>query len=94
MSQEFDSRTRYPLPPVVAEGSPALTDPGYSSIVPACEWVSAGDYGDIRYEHSTGDAAGIAKITIDRPHKRNAFRPQTLFEISDAPRLEVMITIA
>ena len=42
MPQEFDSRTRYPLPPVVAEGSPALTDPGYSSIVPACEWVSAG----------------------------------------------------
>jgi len=82
--QEFDSRTRYPLPPVVAEGSPAFTDPGYSSIVPACEWVSAGDYGDIRYEHSSGDDAGIAKITINRPHKRNAFRPQTLFEISDA----------
>ena len=84
MAQEFDSRNRYPLPPVVAEGSPAFTDPGYTSIVPACEWVSVGDYGDIRYEHSTGDAAGIAKITIDRPHKRNAFRPQTLFEISDA----------
>jgi naphthoate synthase len=82
--QEFDSRTRYPLPPVVAEGSPAFTDPGHSSIVSACEWVSAGDYGDIRYEHSSGDDAGIAKITINRPHKRNAFRPQTLFEISDA----------
>ena len=84
MAQEFDSRDRYVLTPVVDEGSPAFKDPGYSSIVPACDWVSKGDYGDIRYEHSAGDATGIAKITIDRPHKRNAFRPQTLFEISDA----------
>ncbi|MEK9809450.1 MAG: 1,4-dihydroxy-2-naphthoyl-CoA synthase [Candidatus Nanopelagicales bacterium] len=51
---------------------------------PGCTWESVGDYTDIRYELSTGDAAGIAKITINRPHKRNAFRPQTLFEISDA----------
>ena len=29
-------------------------------------------------------AEGIAKITIDRPEVRNAFRPQTLIEISDA----------
>ena len=84
VSQEFDSRTRYALPPVVAEGSPALQDPSYSSIVPACEWVSEGDYSDIRYELSTGEAAGIAKLTINRPHKRNAFRPQTLFELADA----------
>ena len=45
------------------------------------DWISAGDYSDIRYELS-GD--GIAKITIDRPEVRNAFRPQTLIEISDA----------
>jgi naphthoate synthase len=45
------------------------------------EWTSAGDYTDIRYELS-GD--GIAKITIDRPEVRNAFRPETLIEISDA----------
>jgi len=38
-------------------------------------------YADIRYELS-GD--GIAKITIDRPEVRNAFRPQTLLELSDA----------
>ena len=44
-------------------------------------WTAAGDYSDIRYELS-GD--GIAKITIDRPEVRNAFRPQTLIEISDA----------
>ncbi|MCZ1074431.1 MULTISPECIES: 1,4-dihydroxy-2-naphthoyl-CoA synthase [Rhodococcus] len=45
------------------------------------EWTSLGEYADIRYEHS-GD--GIAKITICRPEVRNAFRPQTLMEISDA----------
>jgi naphthoate synthase len=39
-----------------------------------------GDYEDIRYEL----AEGIAKITIDRPEVRNAFRPKTLIEISDA----------
>jgi naphthoate synthase len=44
-------------------------------------WTAAGDYSDIRYELS-GD--GIAKITIDRPEVRNAFRPQTLIDISDA----------
>ncbi len=80
----MDTRTRYALPPVAPEGSPALADPSYSSARPACEWRSSGDFGDIRYEVSTGDAAGIAKITINRPHKRNAFRPQTLFELQDA----------
>jgi naphthoate synthase len=44
-------------------------------------WTPAGEYSDIRYELS-GD--GIAKITIDRPEVRNAFRPQTIVEISDA----------
>ena len=44
------------------------------------EWSAAGEYGDIRYEK----ADGIAKITIDRPEVRNAFRPQTLAELRDA----------
>ncbi|TNC50293.1 1,4-dihydroxy-2-naphthoyl-CoA synthase [Mumia zhuanghuii] len=44
-------------------------------------WNTAGDYTDIRYE-TTDD--GIAKITIDRPEVHNAFRPQTIIEISDA----------
>jgi naphthoate synthase len=49
--------------------------------VPPVTWTPAGEFADIRYELS-GD--GIAKITIDRPEVRNAFRPETLIEISDA----------
>jgi naphthoate synthase len=44
------------------------------------DWQSAGEYGDILYEK--GD--GLAKITINRPERRNAFRPQTLAELRDA----------
>src|SRR3954468_12018707 len=51
-----------------------------SQIRPAADWQAAGEYEDIRYE----TAGGIAKITIDRPEVRNAFRPETLIEISDA----------
>ncbi len=43
------------------------------------EWIKVRDYEDIEY-HKT--ASGIAKITINRPEVRNAFRPQTLFELS------------
>jgi len=68
------------LPPVVTESSPAFEDPSHSSIRPAADWKAEGDYGDIRYEK----ADGMAKITIDRPTRRNAFRPQTLFELQDA----------
>jgi naphthoate synthase len=52
-----------------------------SAAVSTVSWSPAGEYEDIRYELS-GD--GIAKITIDRPEVRNAFRPQTIIEISDA----------
>ena len=50
------------------------------TIRPGADWQPAGEYTDIRYE----TAEGIAKITIDRPEVRNAFRPQTLIEVSDA----------
>ena len=49
-----------------------------SSSVPP--WSSSGDHTDIRYE----TAEGIAKITIDRPEVRNAFRPLTVRELIGA----------
>jgi len=47
-------------------------------------WEQAGAYADIRYELATGEDAGIAKITINRPEVRNAFRPETVIELMDA----------
>ncbi len=44
------------------------------------DWRQVGEYGDIRLE----TAEHIAKITICRPEVRNAFRPQTIGELSDA----------
>jgi naphthoate synthase len=49
--------------------------------MPAVTWTPAAEWEDIRYELS-GD--GIAKVTINRPEVRNAFRPQTVVEISRA----------
>jgi len=57
-------------------------------------WQRSGDYEDILYD--TWD--GIAKITINRPDVRNAFRPTTVFEMSrafeaarDDPKIGVII---
>ncbi len=44
------------------------------------DWIRSGEYDDIRYQ----TAEGVAKITICRPEVRNAFRPQTLFELARA----------
>lgn len=44
------------------------------------DWIPAGKYSDIAYETSEG----IAKITIDRPEVRNAFRPLTTRELIQA----------
>ena len=46
------------------------------------EWKTINTYKDIRYERAADDA--IAKITINRPEVRNAFRPQTVAEMIDA----------
>jgi naphthoate synthase len=46
----------------------------------APKWKEEGSFTDIRYEV----AEGMAKLTICRPERRNAFRPQTLFELTDA----------
>ncbi|MBK6765148.1 MAG: 1,4-dihydroxy-2-naphthoyl-CoA synthase [bacterium] len=43
-------------------------------------WQVAGEYSDILYHKWDG----IAKITINRPEVRNAFRPQTLFDLQNA----------
>ena len=48
---------------------------------PPPSWTSAGTYTDIRFEIS-GD--GIARISLNRPEKRNAFRPLTVQELCDA----------
>src|SRR5438046_3959517 len=60
----------------------------------AIEWESQGQYSDILYEY----AEGIGKITINRPEVRNAFRPETLFQLAEAferarqdPRIGVII---
>jgi len=46
------------------------------------DWQTIREYTDIRYERLAGEP--IAKITIDRPEVRNAFRPQTIVELLDA----------
>ncbi len=43
-------------------------------------WQPVKEYEDIQYFK----ADGIAKIVINRPHKRNAFRPKTVFELYEA----------
>ena len=47
-------------------------------------WKTIKNFEDIKYESGLNDAKGIAKITINRPEVRNAFRPQTVFELKEA----------
>lgn len=55
-------------------------DPHLSTVEPALNWQPQGEWQDIEYE----TAEQIAKITINRPAKRNAFRPQTVKELIQA----------
>lgn len=62
------------------------TDPAKSTIKPGAKWKAMKpyrlkSYKDIRLET---DGKGIAKITINRPEVRNAFRPLTVKEMIDA----------
>jgi naphthoate synthase len=76
------------------DGSPAAADMQVETVItgpptdpvdrfralPLPAWERRGDYQDIRFDV----AEGMAKLTIARPEVRNAFRPQTLFELTDA----------
>ena len=54
-------------------------------IRPGADWKPGGtDFTDVRYETAAVEGGLVAKITIDRPEVRNAFRPGTLFELRDA----------
>lgn len=54
--------------------------PPEESLYAPITWEAAAEYNDLLYEK----ADGIAKISINRPEVRNAFRPQTLAELRDA----------
>ena len=57
-----------------------MTEPLRPKAAPVA-WEPVGDYVDIRCERSS---EGISRITINRPEKRNAFRPRTVRELCDA----------
>jgi naphthoate synthase len=57
--------------------SPSALAPGEEPV----QWQSCGHYTDILLERSE---EGIARICINRPDKRNAFRPRTVQELCDA----------
>jgi naphthoate synthase len=59
---------------------PIKREPGERRIPSWVAGSGSDNFGDIKYEV----AEGIAKITINRPEVRNAFRPQTLFELEEA----------
>src|ERR1700729_4240232 len=68
-------------PPTGTTGTTGTPAPGSAAQGAGVTWHASGEYSDIRYE-TTDD--GIAKITICRPEVHNAFRPQTLIEMSAA----------
>jgi len=68
-----------PAPDTVISGTPEDPVERFRGLATP-HWERHGDYADITYDV----AEGIAKVTICRPERRNAFRPQTLFELADA----------
>ena len=79
-----EPRNRLPRPPRAKRlrKAPPMADVT-TTIKPAASWQEdSRDYED----SSTCTAEGIAKITINRPEVRNAFRPQTILELQDAFR--------
>ena len=59
---------------------PIKREPGSRDIPQWKRGAGSEDFTDVRYEI----AEGMAKITINRPHVRNAFRPETLAELQQA----------
>ena len=68
------------LTEVKAMSKPIKRDLGSKSIPAWQKVVGSEKFNDVIFE----TAEGIAKITINRPDVRNAFRPQTLFELQEA----------
>ena len=62
--------------------TPHKDAPATEELTAPIEWRELGEYEDVVYERGES----IARITIDRPEVRNAFRPRTLAELRDAFR--------
>ena len=61
-----------------------MADPTSRSVLPGdpgVVWQPWGDYSDVLLHRAQ---SGIARVAINRPHKRNAFRPRTVVELCDA----------
>ena len=50
------------------------------NIPDSADWQAVAEYGDITYHK----ADGMARIAFNRPEKRNAFRPQTIDQMTEA----------
>ncbi len=83
---EFAARCSHPSTIIVHRLAfiPPISHIGPEERLSTTTWIAADEYEDIHYEKSAAPDEGIAKITIARPEVRNAFRPRTIIEISQA----------